>query len=43
MSDLFQSYGIQNQHNSDIEMLTYVDYVEVGGPAYLAGLRPGQL
>ena len=36
-----QSYGIHHQEGDEIELLTYVDYIAYGGPAYLAGMRQG--
>jgi len=36
-----QSYGIHHVKELTIEYLTYVDYVELGGPADLAGMRKG--
>ena len=38
-----QSYGIHHIKEQTIEYLTYVDYVELGGPADLAGMRKGKL
>jgi len=40
---LCQSYGLHHKKQRHTELLTYVDYVELGGPAHLAGLRPGIL
>ena len=36
-----KSYGLHYKKKQQTELLTYVDYVELGGPAHLAGLRPG--
>ena len=36
-----QSYGIQHSETQSVDNLTYVDYVEVNGPAYLAGMMAG--
>ncbi|XP_014677518.1 PREDICTED: uncharacterized protein LOC106817371 [Priapulus caudatus] len=38
-----QTYGIHHPHRNELEVLTYIDYVEYGGPAYLAGVRPGDV
>ena len=36
-----QSYGIHHKTEMSIEHLSYVDYVELGGTADLAGMRKG--
>ncbi|ELU11284.1 hypothetical protein CAPTEDRAFT_226087 [Capitella teleta] len=38
-----QSYGIRHKSKAEMELLTYVDYVEMNGAAYNAGLRPGDV
>ena len=37
----FQTYGIRNKHTKQLEVMTYVDYVEIQKPAYVAGMRKG--
>lgn len=41
VSVCFKSYGLHHKKQRQTELLTYVDYVELSGPAHLAGLRPG--
>lgn len=38
-----QTYGIKHKKTNEIEVMTYVDYVEMGGPAWFAGMRRGDV
>lgn len=38
-----QTYGIHHKKRNELELMTYVDYVEYNGAAYLAGMRPGDV
>lgn len=38
---MLQSYGIHYRDETDVEVITYVDFVDPNGHAHKAGLRPG--
>lgn len=38
-----QTYGIKHKKTNEIEIMTYVDYIEITGPAYMAGMRKGDV
>ncbi|XP_076441162.1 uncharacterized protein LOC143280402 isoform X2 [Babylonia areolata] len=38
-----QTYGIRNKRTQEVEVMTYVDYVELHGPAWIAGMRRGDV
>ncbi|XP_037068667.1 general receptor for phosphoinositides 1-associated scaffold protein-like [Pollicipes pollicipes] len=38
-----QSYGIQYRRDTEVEIITYIDHVEQGGPAAKAGMREGDV
>ncbi|XP_060598196.1 SH3 and multiple ankyrin repeat domains protein 2-like [Ruditapes philippinarum] len=38
-----QTYGIKHKKTNDIEIMTYVDYVEFDGAAWIAGMRRGDV
>lgn len=38
-----QTYGIQYKKDGDVELITYVDHVDLGGPASKSGLLEGDV
>lgn len=38
-----QTYGIRNKRTKEVEVMSYVDYVELNGPAWVAGMRRGDI
>lgn len=38
-----QTYGIKHGQEGDVELITYVDEVTYGGPAFRGGMRPGDV
>ena len=41
LNAMLQTYGIKHKKTNEIEVMTYVDYVEIGGAAWFAGMRRG--
>lgn len=39
--NVLQTYGFKNKKTGEIEVYTYVDYVDYNGPAGIAGMRRG--
>ena len=38
-----QTYGIHHKKEGEVELLSYVDFVDMDGPAFKAGLREGDV
>lgn len=38
-----QTYGFKNKKTGEIEVYTYVDYIDLNGPASIAGMRRGDI
>ncbi|XP_060064283.1 cytohesin-interacting protein-like isoform X2 [Ylistrum balloti] len=38
-----QTYGIKNKKTNEVEVMTYVDYIDLNSSAYIAGLRTGDV
>ncbi|XP_076458437.1 protein TAMALIN-like [Babylonia areolata] len=38
-----QTYGIRHKQTGEMEVMTYVDYVEIGSAAWIAGMRKGDV
>ncbi|XP_033728783.1 uncharacterized protein LOC117317923 isoform X2 [Pecten maximus] len=38
-----QTYGIKNKKTNEVEVMTYVDYIDYNSSAYIAGLRTGDV
>ncbi|KAK3790871.1 hypothetical protein RRG08_045403 [Elysia crispata] len=38
-----QTYGIRNKRSREVEVMSYVDYVELNGPAFRAGMKKGDV
>ncbi|GFR90600.1 general receptor for phosphoinositides 1-associated scaffold protein [Elysia marginata] len=38
-----QTYGIRNKRSGEVEVMSYVDYVEMNGPAFRAGMKKGDV
>ncbi|RUS91162.1 hypothetical protein EGW08_001075 [Elysia chlorotica] len=38
-----QTYGIRNKRSREVEVMSYVDYVEMNGPAFRAGMKKGDV
>lgn len=38
-----QTYGIRHKKTNEIEITTYVDYVEIDSPAWISGMRRGDV
>ncbi|XP_005101952.2 uncharacterized protein LOC101851962 [Aplysia californica] len=38
-----QTYGVRNKRTREVEVMSYVDYVEINGAAWVAGMRRGDI
>lgn len=38
-----KTYGIHHKKDGEVELLTYVDFVDIDGPAFRAGMRQGDV
>ncbi|KAH9499131.1 hypothetical protein Btru_006765 [Bulinus truncatus] len=40
---MLQTYGIRNKRTGEVEIMTYVEFVELHSPAWIAGMQCGDI